>query len=79
MTRAIEWSSLRPKARGPISELTKEAQKMNKIWAWFKLVFACPRGVICSRCLRLNFFFDDVGFYPRDREAMCRECTGPKD
>ena len=47
---------------------------MNKIWAWIKLVFDCPKGVICSRCLRLNFFFDDVGVYPRDREAMCREC-----
>ena len=47
---------------------------MNKIWAWIKLIFDCPKGVICSRCLRLNFFFDDVGVYPRDREAMCREC-----
>jgi len=66
--------SLCPKARDPIFGSTWEAQKMNKIWAWIKLIFDCPKGVICSRCLRLNFFFDDVGVYPRDREAMCREC-----
>jgi hypothetical protein len=49
--------------------------KITKIGAWIRSVLHCRKCVICARCLKLNFFFDDVGFYPRDREAMCRECN----
>jgi hypothetical protein len=41
--------------------------KITKIGAWIRSVLHCPKCVICARCLKLNFFFDDVGFYPRDR------------
>jgi hypothetical protein len=48
----------------------------NSIKRYVCAVFDCPKGVDCAACQRLNFFFDDVGFCARNREAMCRECTG---
>ena len=56
---------------------------ITKIWAWSRwyvwAVLNCPKGVCCARCPKLNFYFDDVGFYPRDREGMCRECTATRN
>ena len=55
-------------------------EKPMKIITWIKCyvsaVLDCPKGVCCARCQRLNFYFDDVGFFVRDREIMCRECFG---
>lgn len=49
---------------------------------YFLAVLEDPTGVLCAKCWKPNFFFDDIGWFYKNTtkgkyRAHCRECNGP--